>query len=257
MFQEARMAKKKTARKTAKRSPTRKTPATGKKRAGADAAPAIQGWPTDPMGGVPPLQLAVPDMPGAKLPTRIIAPARAPVAQVHPLGTDGFRYWTAAEALRRAAAFWTTAGARGWHRDVGASIPIRLDDGVDLNAYYARNDFPPEDIKQGLSFFHDTVRDVATGRSTVVFSGESPDVVCHELGHAVVGQLAPELPFLRGIEGGKRVVFPLQSMQAPLQKGGVGAHRLRQWQDHNLFFYSLVVCTGSADSGTSLLVSLK
>jgi len=49
------MAKRKTARKTAKRSPTRKTPAAGKKRAGAPgAAPAIQGWPTDPMGGVPP-----------------------------------------------------------------------------------------------------------------------------------------------------------------------------------------------------------
>ncbi len=63
------------------------------------------------------------------LPTRIIAPARAPVAQVHPLGTDGFRYWTAAEALRRTAAFWATAGARAWHPDVGASIPVRLDDG--------------------------------------------------------------------------------------------------------------------------------
>ena len=49
--------------------------------------------------------------PEPSLPTRIIAPARAPAAQVHPLGTDGFRYWTAAEALRRSAAFWATAGA--------------------------------------------------------------------------------------------------------------------------------------------------
>ena len=195
------MAKKKTARKTAKRSPTRKTPARGKKRVGSpDAAPAIQAWPTDPLGGVPPLHLAVPEMPGAKLPTRIIQPARAPVAQVHPLGTDGFRYWTAAEALRRAAAFWTTVGARGWHRDVGASIPVRLDDGVDLNAYYARNDFAPEDIKQGLSFFHDTVRDASTGRSSVVFSGESPDVVAHELGHAVLDSLKPALFELASIE---------------------------------------------------------
>jgi hypothetical protein len=152
------------------------------------------------MGGIPPLQLPVPAMPGAPLPTRIIAPARAPAAQIHPLGTDGFRYWTAAEALRRAATFWTTAGARAWHPDVGASIPVRLDDGVDLNAYYARNDYPPEDVKQGLSFFHDTVRDAATRRQTTVFSGESPDVVAHELGHAVLDSLKPALFELASIE---------------------------------------------------------
>jgi hypothetical protein len=152
------------------------------------------------MGGIPPLQLPVPATPGAPLPTRIIAPARAPVAQVYPLGTEGFRYWTAAEALRRAASFWNGAGARGWHPDVGASIPVRLDDGVDLNAYYARNDFPQEDVKQGLSFFHDTVRDVATGRQLTVFSGESPDVVAHELGHAVLDNLKPALFELASIE---------------------------------------------------------
>jgi len=139
-------------------------------------------------------------MPGASMPTRIIAPARAPVAQIYPLGTDGFRYWTAAEALRRAAAFWTSVGATGWHPDVGASIPVRLDDGVDLNAYYARNDFPAEDVKQGLSFFHDTVRDVVTGRQLTVFSGESPDVVAHELGHGVLDSLKPALFELASIE---------------------------------------------------------
>jgi hypothetical protein len=152
------------------------------------------------MGGLPPLQFPVPAMPGARLPTRIIAPARAPVAKVHPLGTAGFRYWTAAETLRRAAAFWTTAGARAWHPDVGALIPVRLDDGVDLNAYYAWNNFPPEDVKQGLSFFHDTVRDSTTGRQVTVFSGESPDVVAHELGHAVLDSMKPVLFELASIE---------------------------------------------------------
>jgi hypothetical protein len=152
------------------------------------------------MGGVPPLQLPVPAMPGAQLSTRIIAPARAPAPQIHPLGTDGFRYWTAAEAMRRAASFWVAAGARAWHREIGASIPVRLDDGIDLNAYYARNDFPPEDVKQGLSFFHDTVRDVATRRQVTVFSGESPDVVAHEFGHAVLDSLKPALFELASIE---------------------------------------------------------
>jgi hypothetical protein len=152
------------------------------------------------MGGVPPLHLTAPTLPGSPLPTRIIAPARAPLAQVHALGTAGFRYWTAAEALRRSAAFWAAAGARGWHPDVGESIPIRLDDGIDLNAYYARNNFPPEDIKQGLSFFHDTVRDATDGRQVTVFSGESPDVVAHELGHAVLDTLKPVLFELASIE---------------------------------------------------------
>jgi hypothetical protein len=181
----------------------RKT-STGRQRTAATrrsaAAAAIQGWPTDPMGGVPPVQLAVPALPGSRLPTRIIAPAKAPPAQIHALGTDGFRYWTAAEALRRSAAFWVAARARGWHSEIGNAIPVRLDDGIDLNAYYARNDFPPEDIKQGLSFFHDTVRDAATRQQVTVFSGESPDVVAHELGHAVLDSLKPVLFELASIE---------------------------------------------------------
>ncbi len=201
---DSRVSKRKAASARTRRTAARKssTPRGRSRRPGraAAAAPVIQGWPTDPMGGVPPLQLAVPDMPGATLPTRIIAPARTPAPQIHPLGTDGFRYWTAAEALRRAAGFWLTAGARAWHPDVGASIPVRLDDGVDLNAYYARNDFPAEDIKQGLSFFHDTVRDVAARRQMTVFSGESPDVVAHELGHAVLDSLKPPLFELASIE---------------------------------------------------------
>lgn len=139
-------------------------------------------------------------MPGTPLPTRIIAPAPAPAAQVHTVGTPAFRYWTAAEALRRSAAFWSAAGARAWHPQIGASIPVRLDDGVDLNAYYARNDFAPEDIKQGLSFFHDTVRDVTSNRDVTVFSGESPDVVAHELGHAVLDTLKPVLFEVASIE---------------------------------------------------------
>jgi hypothetical protein len=152
------------------------------------------------MGGIPPLHLGVPALPGSSLPTRIIDPAMSPPADVHPLGTGGFRYWTAAEALRRSAAVWAAAGASSWHSDVGSTLPVRLDDGIDLNAYYARNDFPPEDIKQGLSFFHDSVLDVANGHHVTVFSGESPDVVAHELGHAVLDTLKPALFEVASIE---------------------------------------------------------
>ncbi len=185
---------KKTTAKTAKRTKPAAARTASARRA------TIQAWQTDPMGGLPTLQRPAPSMPGSRLRTKIIAPATAPEARVHSVGTAGFRYWTAAEALRRSAAFWAASGARAWHKSVGASLPVRLDDGVDLNAYYARTDFPAEDIKQGLSFFHDTVRDVTTGRNVTVFSGESPDVVAHELGHAVLDTLKPVLFEIASIE---------------------------------------------------------
>jgi hypothetical protein len=210
------MAKRKATAKSARKSATRKTRKSATRRAAGRQAPArratrrtgraappaalIQCWPTDPLGGVPPIQLGVPVLPGTSLATRIVAPTRTPPAQIHPLGTDGFRYWTAAETLRRSAAFWAAAGATGWHPDIGNSIPIRLDDGVDLNAFYARNDFPAEDIKQGLSFFHDSVVDAGDGTRVTVFSGESPDVVAHELGHAVLDSIKPVLFALASIE---------------------------------------------------------
>ena len=206
------MAKKKAAAKSARKSATRTNTRAGTRRAparrtarrgGAPRPPraaVIQGWPTDPMGGVPPSQFAVPALPGSSLATQIVTSAKAPPAQVHPLETEGFRFWTAAEALRRCAGFWASAGASAWHPDLGASIPVRLDDGVDLNAFYARNDFPAEDIKQGLSFFHDSVVDASNGRRIAVFSGESPDVIAHELGHAILDSLKPVLFELASIE---------------------------------------------------------
>src|SRR5262249_9350016 len=62
--------------------------------------------------------------------------------------------------------------------EVGSILPVDLDFGIDLNAFYDR---------QGLKFFHGS----AAGRT--VFSGESPDVVCHELGHAVLDSFKPQL----------------------------------------------------------------
>src|SRR5262249_27765546 len=61
------------------------------------------------------------------------------------------------------------------------SVPMRVSlvSGQDLNAFYARN--------AGLRFFQETVRNLQ------IFSGESPDVVCHELGHAVLDALKPQL----------------------------------------------------------------
>jgi hypothetical protein len=102
----------------------------------------------------------------------------ASAVNIYSLGTSDFRYWTAADALRRGADFWAGLVPPGtaWQR--GRALDVFLDAGVDLNAYYDR---------RSLSFFHDQV-----GTETV-YSGESPDIVCHELGHAVLDAIRPEL----------------------------------------------------------------
>ena len=67
---------------------------------------------------------------------------------------------------------------KGTSWQVGKTLPVRLDAGDKLNAVYTRGD---------LRFFHTNVG------GTMVFTGESPDVVCHELGHAVLDAIRPQL----------------------------------------------------------------
>src|SRR5205807_1927546 len=130
---------------------------------------AIRAWESDP--GAPdapyvPIERPRPALDAAPLPLRI--DGRPPAGPDEP-GTPAFRFWAAAEALRRASDHWggvIGAGA-AWHPAVGAVLPVALDAGVDFNAYYDRG---------GLHFFHDA----AGGRTC--WSGESPDVVCHEHG---------------------------------------------------------------------------
>jgi hypothetical protein len=139
----------------------------------------ILAWEDDP--GQPdspnsPIGHPLPETDRSPFPSRISGEAPAPGAE----GTPGFRHWAAADALRRAADFW--GGICGedarWNESVGAALPIDLDAGEDFNAYYDR---------AGLKFFHGAVGD------RVFYSGESPDVVCHEFGHAVLDSVQPQL----------------------------------------------------------------
>jgi hypothetical protein len=86
----------------------------------------------------------------------------------------------AAEAIARGINFWETLLPAGttW----STSNPMRVilvDAGNELNARYRRID--------GLHFFQRTVGNID------LHSSESPDVVCHELGHAVLDAVRPEL----------------------------------------------------------------
>jgi hypothetical protein len=163
---------KKTTAKTAKRSAAKRARPAASRTASARRA-TIQAWQTDPMGGLPILQRPAPVDARPQAADEDHRPGhRRPRPACTAAGSAGFRYWTAAEV---AAARRRVLGGRRARRPGTAmwapTLPVRLDDGVDLNAYYARTDFPAEDIKQGLSFFHDTVRDVTSGRNVTVFSG--------------------------------------------------------------------------------------
>ena len=177
----AKKRSKRASKRSAARSSKRKARAVSTER-GAQPKGMINAWEDDPGAGAQPsggqvVQRPVPVLRDQPFPTRIVNPSSAPEAKPHPPGTAGFRYWGAAEALRRAADFWG-ALVPGIPWEVGAVLPVDLDFGVDLNAFYDR---------EGLKFFHGS----AAGRT--VFSGESPDIVCHELGHALLDSFKPQL----------------------------------------------------------------
>jgi hypothetical protein len=159
---------------TAKARAPRKAPA-GQAAQAVPPAARISAWEEDPSNGTP-IARPVPNLAKGPLAFGFAGPAYQPAA--YATGTAQFRYWTAAEALRRCADFWMrVAPIKAWHN--GKALAIRLDVGEKLNASYDRS---------GLNFYH------APGAGGhIMYSGESPDVVCHELGHAVLDALKPQL----------------------------------------------------------------
>lgn len=145
------------------------------------SAATVSVWQDDPASGLDVISRPVPNLSKGPLKYKIKGAAIPP--GVYAKGTAQFRYWTAAEALRRGGDFWAPLlGVKRW--EPGAVLGVSLDKGVDLNAYYDRTE---------LAFFHETLRHVT------YYSGESPDVVCHEMGHACLDAHRPQLfdaPFI-------------------------------------------------------------
>jgi hypothetical protein len=135
----------------------------------------ILAWEDDPLSGATPVERPAPGAFPASLPVAIAE--RAPPIGAHAPGTPAFRYWTGVEALTRGAQLWAPHLVdRSWAAT--KRLRVHLDRGEELNAFYDR---------KSLSFFHHVATDA------VVYAGESPDVVCHQLGHAVLDALRPEL----------------------------------------------------------------
>jgi hypothetical protein len=158
------------------------------------AAKKIQCWATDPRDALQLRWVSAPTLPGEVLGIKISSAVSPPVPFGYDTGTAEFRYWVAAEALRRAADFWKSVGCTEWEASIGKTLAANLDAGQDYNAFYAREDYPQLKAKAGLSFYRFTVADAAhAGRVQTVYFGESPDILAHELGHAVLDALQPHL----------------------------------------------------------------
>lgn len=153
---------------------------------GMQSGITVAAWEDDPVAAVlesqpginRPVYTPVPDFDPPGLPVGVSG--RQPEPGIYDVGTANFRYWALAEALARAAGYWSgqVPGGTRWQPDNGSRLIAFPDDGEDLNAYYDRN---------GLHFFHATVR------GTTIYSAGSPDVVAHELGHAVLDAVKPDL----------------------------------------------------------------
>jgi hypothetical protein len=140
-------------------------------------ASAIRAWEDDPQSdGAAPVERPVPKLPST--PMKLVPDVAGPPAAAYEPGTAEFRWWAAAEALTRGVAFWRPLLPPRTTWQAGNTLTVRLDAGDKLNAFYNR---------QTLSFFHATVG------STVLYTGESPDVLTHELGHAILDAVRPQL----------------------------------------------------------------
>lgn len=102
---------------------------------------------------------------------------QAPPAGKYDTNTREFRYWVAVEALNRACTYWhqILPDIKWYYQQ---PLAIDLDAGDELNAFYNR---------KGLLFYH------AQANTRTIYTGESPDVLCHELGHAVLDAIKPQL----------------------------------------------------------------
>lgn len=104
-------------------------------------------------------------------------------------GTPAFLFWQAREAGLAALRTWDACvGPLAQWQGRRRKLPLRPDEGEDLNAFYDRESF---------SFFHQQV-----APATIVYSGASTDVVAHEVGHGLLDAVRPDLWDINFLEAG-------------------------------------------------------
>jgi len=113
-----------------------------------------------------------------KLPFKFAFPLPALLPSLDT-ATEDFRYWIAAEALRRGADFWGPKATirPAWY--CGPELEVRLDVGMRWDANYDR---------LALNFFHGVSLSGAN-----IYAAASGDMLCHELGHAMLDAIQDQL----------------------------------------------------------------
>jgi hypothetical protein len=106
--------------------------------------------------------------------------ASRPEPREYPTDTPEFLYWQMAAALERGRKLWSRLLPQGGLWIPGPVLPAVPVEGAGLNAFYDR---------RSIRFF----RDVNSETGAIVHSGDSPDIVTHEEGHAVLDALRPDL----------------------------------------------------------------
>lgn len=132
-------------------------------------------WENDPGAG----GFAIADQPDIKKPPFKFGfppPALLPSLDTT---TEDFRYWIAAEALRRGADFWgpKVTARPTWY--CGTELEVRLDVGPRWDANYER---------LALNFFHGVL-----SSGVNIYAAASGDMLCHELGHAMLDAIQDRL----------------------------------------------------------------
>jgi hypothetical protein len=133
-------------------------------------------WQNDPESGLKPSQRPASQLSVGLLPLQI--EGSAPKATSFPPGTPNFRYWNCADAIQRAKNVWSPSLPENLQWQSGQPLEVVLNGHEDLNAFYDR---------KSLTFHHATIK------GKTVHTAESPDVVAHEIGHAILDALRPDL----------------------------------------------------------------
>jgi len=136
----------------------------------------IYTWPNDPESGLKAIKRPVPELVRGLLPFGI--QGTAPKAGAYDAGSSQFRYWNCAHAVERARKLWQPHLPENLKWPDAESVEINLHADPDLNAFYDR---------KSLTFHHARIK----GRA--VHTADSPDVVAHETGHAMLDALRPDL----------------------------------------------------------------
>src|ERR1043165_5479003 len=135
----------------------------------------ISVWEDDPASGGQLVKVPMPTTPKSGL-SFVIEDAIPVPPALYPRGDERFSYWAAVEGLTRSIGFWNRI-LRSWKieqkwQNRSKKIKVRIRSLDDLNAFF--------DYKDCIEFGH------SKQNGTTIWLSDSPQIVAHVVGHAVL-----------------------------------------------------------------------